>query len=150
MKPQLLWILMGALYYGCETPASSFDFTLTGATGRVQDSAATGEVDNAGHLTLDDEAWHFSMSLGGLTVGNHDAAQVSILDKSTNALLSTAVSGSCTVTLDPHEPTNGSKVSGVLTCTALRSSPDANKVDVTGQFLTYINDAGNNPNPPGP
>jgi hypothetical protein len=136
----------------CGSPQSTFDFTASGSIGRVTDEAATGDVDDAGFLVIDDAAWNIQMGLGGLGVGAHTGTSVSLLDKQTGDLYTTSVAGTCNVTLDPHDSTNGSSVSGVFFCKGLEASSGA-KVDIdSGEFLTYISDAANNPDesPPGP
>ena len=143
-------VLVAALCCACDTPRSTFDFVMTGATGRVSDLAANGVVDNTGVLSIDDEAWHLGITLGGLAEGKHDTVSVTIIDKANARIFSTDDGGACSAFLEAHDGTNGSAVTGHFTCTALSDGSDV--VDVNGvEFLTYISDAANDPSsPPGP
>lgn len=135
----------------CAAPQSSFAFNLSGdATGSVN-IEATGEIDDAGDLALDNDAWQLDMSLGGLSTGNHNDAEVTILRKTDGAIFTTTVGGTCTVILDPHDSSNGSPVNGVFYCTGLMSSTGMTVGVTGGEFLTEINDSENDPgaSPPG-
>jgi hypothetical protein len=148
----LTWSLMGALY-ACAVPSSSFAFNLSGAAHDQVNSDATGEIDNAGDLSLQTAGYELTMSLGSLTVGEHDNAEVTILLQNSGDVFTTAVGGSCTVFINPHDDSNGSDVSGLFFCTGLMTSTQL-QADLTGgQFVTEINDSANNPGslgPPGP
>ena len=147
MKARIL-ALAASLCCACDTPRSTFDFTMTGETGRVTDLTASGVVDNTGVLTIDDDAWHLGMTLGGLAEGKHATVALTIIDKTNARIFSTDQGGSCTVTVDPHDTTNGSAFSGHFACTGLADG-NGDVVDVNGvEFLTYIADAANNPPQP--
>lgn len=151
MKQFLTWSLIGALC-ACGTPQSSFAFNLSDKpSDSVSGIDASGEVDNAGFVALDDGVWQLDVSLGGLSVGTHTNVDVTLLREADGVVFATTLGGTCTVVLDPHDSTNGSAISGVFYCTGLVSSTGLNNVNVSGgQFLTYISDSANNPNSSGP
>jgi len=140
----------------CAGPRSTFDFDLTGdLTERVSSSGsgATGEIDNAGHLALDDGAWGLAIGLPSISPGTYPlgtgGGRLAITSKATGDVFTTTPSGSCSVTVNPHASSNGSTVSGAFECTGLTSFDGARRVDVTaGSFQTLIDDAANNPSPP--
>lgn len=152
-------LVLAALVAGCVGPQSTFAFDLTGdlAT-RVRSGAnVRGEVDDAGYLALDDDAYGLKIELGGLgpgsrTLGKGGAGSLVIMSKASGDVFETTGEGTCTVWVDPHESTNGSAISGWFTCTTLGST-SGKVVDVKGgRFTTYLDDAANNPSqtPPAP
>ena len=147
----LIFAVLAASMCACGSPQSSYDFVMSGPTGRVSDQDATGLVDDTGTLSIDDEAWHIDMALGSLAKNEHDNVAVTIIDKTKARIFSTQNGGTCTVYVDAHDTTNGSAFSGNFKCTGLDDG-SGDIVDVTGlEFLTYISDSANNPstNPPG-
>ena len=151
MKP-LIFALLAASVCACGTPRSTYDFTMTGSTGRVSDLDANGLGDDTGVLTIDDGAWHIGMTLGGLAEGTHANVAMTIIDKTNARIFSTDSGGTCSVFVDPHDATNGSALGGHFTCSALTDG-SGDVVDVNGvEFLTYISDSANNPSttPPHP
>jgi hypothetical protein len=112
---------------------------MSGSIGRQSDVNASGSVDSAGHLVIDDATWRITIALGGLGVGKHDSVMVSMLDKGTNEVF-TNVGASCSAQLDAHNSTGGSVISGFLTCTALQSTAGEQVSIVGGTFLTYLAD----------
>ncbi len=157
------WIVFGSIgaICGCAAPRSTFDFVLSGDSAEHVHSGArvTGRVNNAGFVALDDPdmGWSLSMSLGGLAPGDHvvgnKVGQVVITRKiGMPAIFTTALGGSCTVTIDPHNASNGDAVHATFYCTGLASA-GGQHIDVPqGEFKSFINDESNNLNlnPPGP
>ena len=143
----LVFAVLAASMCACGRPESSYDFVISGATGRVSDRAAMGLVDNTGALEIHDAAWHIGMTLGGLAEGIHQNVPMTFIDKTNAQIFSTDNGGTCSVFVDPHDTTNGSAFSGHFTCTGLGDG-SGGVVDVNGvEFLTYISDAANNPDP---
>ena len=136
---------------GCADDRSSFTFVLSGDIDEKVTSSGgvTGVVDNAGYLVIDDGSWQLEMSLGGLGSGEQTLAssggELSILHEGTADYFTTAIGGSCSVFVAPHESTNGSAVSGTFYCTNLKSNT-GKQLDVGGgEFTTFISDTGNDP-----
>jgi hypothetical protein len=146
------------LLCGCTGgPHSSFAFTLRGGPDgveRVESSGdATGEINDSAELAIDDESWRLTMNLLGLDTGDQSIARgsgsVAILRKATGEVLSTDSGGSCTVSLEPHQSSNGSTVSGSFYCNGMGSPTGGAAVDVVGgTFQTAIDDPANNPGLP--
>ena len=114
-------------------------------------SNVTGQMNNAAELAIDDDSWRLSMNLLGPDVGSQsitkDSGLVEILRKATGEILTTDSGGSCTVTLEPHQSSNGSIVTGSFYCSGLGSPDGGAPVDVVGGgFQTQIDDAANDPN----
>lgn len=141
MRPRLASLAL-ALCGGCAGPTSFIDFTRSDTMARYSNGSASGSVDNAGNVALDDEAVHFGAALGGLGAGPHPVITVSLLDKRSSELLA---GNTCNATLDPHDGSNGSTVSAVWTCTALHASGGGPAVNLVGRFITHISDRANNP-----
>lgn len=150
MKRWIAMAMMGALA-ACAS-RSSFDFVLKDgdAVEHVGSGAdVTGEVSNAGLLTLEDSSWGLVMNLQGLSAGNHTltmgSGEVQIRHKDTAETYKTSLGGSCTVWVHPHRSLNGSIVAGDFDCAGLVSAA-GKQVDVTnGRFQVQINDVANNP-----
>ena len=150
MNRWMILAMIGAL--GACSARQSFDFVLKDgdATLQVNSSAqVTGDVTNAGFLTLDDGSWGLTMNLQGLAAGNHDISmttgELQIRHKDTGETFKTSAGGACSVWVDPHTMRNGSVVSGHFDCVGL-TSVTGKKVDVTnGSFQVQINDTANNP-----
>jgi hypothetical protein len=151
LKPLATWMLLAT---GCSyaSPTSSFAFELRGDVNeRVTGiEAATGEIDDQGDLALDDGAWRVAMNLMGLDARSQSIARgtglLSISNSATGEVFTTDSGGSCTVTLEPHQSTNGSAVTGSFYCSGLASPASGHHVDVLGgTFRTQIDDAQNNP-----
>lgn len=133
-----------ALLVACNAPRSSFEMTLGGdVSEQVGTSAsATGSVDNAGNLTIDDTAWNLSMALPGLAPAE-GVATPTTLERVQPAL---TLTGSCKVWLASHASTNGSRIDATFTCDALASPDGTTHVSVAGGALhTHIDDAANDP-----
>jgi hypothetical protein len=140
----------------CGGPRSEFSFTLHHASGddeRVASSGdTTGAIDDAAELAIDDDSWRLSMNLLGLDTSSQTITKgsgvVAILRKATGEMLTTDSGGSCTVTLEPHQSSNGSIVNGAFYCSDLGSPVASATVDVVGGiFQTKIDDAANDPGP---
>lgn len=160
MKRWIAFGMVGALC-SCATSRSTFDFVLSGDSGEHVHSGArvTGAVSNAGFIALDDPdmGWSLAMSLGGLAPGDHilgnKTGQVVITRKvGTPAIFTTALGGSCTVTVAPHNASNGDVVRANFFCTGLASAGGQHVNVPQGEFKSFINDESNNLNlnPPGP
>ncbi len=151
MKLSLLFGALGVLG-GCAVHSGSFTFVLSdGASKMVVTSSdnTTGEVNNAGYLTVQDDTWGLVMDLQGLYPGNHaispGAGELQLWEKGTGDTYMASLGGTCNVWLDPHGTTNGSPVSGHFSCLGLTSTA-GKQVDVTnGDFEVPINDPANNP-----
>jgi hypothetical protein len=144
--------LAAASMCACGVPRSTFDFVMSGATGRVSDTDAVGLVDNTGGLEIHDAEWQLTMRLGSLAETTNPSVPLTIIDKASGRIFSTDNGGTCSVSVYPHDTTNGSVFSGDFKCTGL-SDGNGDVVDVTGlEFLTYISDSANNPStdPPTP
>jgi hypothetical protein len=150
MKTWTTLAMIGAL--GACTARQSFDFVLVDGDAKIpvnSGAQVTGDVNNAGFLTLDDGSWGLTMNLQGLAVGSHDISMTSgelqVHRKDTGETFKTSAGGTCNVWIDPHTTRNGSVVSGHFDCTGL-TSITGKKVDVTnGSFQVQINDSANNP-----
>ncbi len=128
---------------------STFQFTLSDGSVATSSPNASGSVDNAGFLTLNDSTWGLTMDLQGLAPGNHTitagAGDLQIARPTTGDTFMASLGGSCNVWLDSHGATNGSPVTGHFTCAGLVSTK-GNTVDVTsGTFEAPIDDPANNP-----
>jgi hypothetical protein len=149
------WIVMGMIgaMCGCAAPRSSFDF---GLKGDVEDSIhsgarVSGAANNAGFLALNDPdtGWSIAMSLGGLApgdhvVGNKSGYAVFTHKSGMRGVFTTALGGTCTVTVDPHYTSNGDTVHANFFCTGLAAA-DGRHINVPqGEFRTFINDEANN------
>lgn len=136
--------LIALLTAACAGPRSSFEMTLTGdISEQVGSSAeATGSVDNAGHLTIDDGSWTLSMTLPGLTPATALATPTTLQRLQPAVMLS----GTCQVVLSDHQSTNGSPIDATFSCDGLASSDGTAHVSVAGGSLhTHIDDSANNP-----
>jgi hypothetical protein len=155
MKMKLRTACAMVVACGCSGPRSQFDFDLGGDVNeRVSSSpaGATGAIDNAGHLALDDALWGLGMSLPGTGPATYELGpgpgSLAITSKASGDVFSTTPTGSCTVTIDPHAPTNGSSVSATFSCKGLTSYDGSKHVDVSsGALRTLIDDVANNPSP---
>jgi hypothetical protein len=105
-------------------------------------------------MSLDDDAWGLRFALGGLAPGSRTLAKgqgdVLIVSKVRGDQFTTDLGGSCTVWVDPHDSTNGSKVTGWFSCTGLSSSSGKQVTVSAGQFGTFVGDSANNPQPGAP
>ena len=63
-------IALATVLGGCAVQ-SSFQFTLSDGTVATSSAQASGDVDNAGFVTLSDPTWSITMNLLGLSPGNH-------------------------------------------------------------------------------
>jgi hypothetical protein len=141
-------IALATVLGGCAVQ-SSFQFTLSDGTVATSSAQASGDVDNAGFVTLSDPTWSITMNLLGLSPGNHavggGSGDLQIARAATGETYMLSLGGTCNVWLDPHNATNGSPVDGHFTCTGLTSTM-GKKVDVTNAtFEVPINDPANNP-----
>jgi hypothetical protein len=155
-----LWTALAAFPLLCSCAGgahSGFAFTLHGASQgdeRVASSGdATGEINDAAELAIDDDSWRLSMNLLSLDASSQTitgaSGSVTILRKSTGYVLSTDSGGSCAVSLEPHQSSNGSTVTGSFYCNGLGSPSGSVHVDVLGgTFQAEIDDAANNPHLP--
>jgi len=153
-------MVLGAAVFGCAGGArSTFDFTTSGDLVERVASAPTvkGEINDAGHLALDDGTWLLTMSLDGLGVTqDQPVIELTLVDRDIGERFSTSVGGSCGYQLEPHQSSNGDVVQGTFHCAGL-ASDDGKSIDIAfGEFSTAIDDAANDPNlnpppvPPGP
>lgn len=144
-------MLLALALGGCAV-RESFDFTLTvnGVAQRVTSSAdATGEVTNAGVVTLGDASFGVVMDLGGLAPGNHalgaGSGELQLLDQGRGETYAVSLGGTCDVWLDPHGTANGVPVSGHFSCAGLGSTTGKTADVTNGTFEVTINDPANNP-----
>ena len=140
MKPLTLLLLAVA----CNGPRSSFDMTLSGGLSEQVSttSSASGSVDDAGNLTIDDAVWTLSMTLPGLAPGQNLQAPTTLQ----RAQPPLSLIGTCIVDLAGHEATNGSPVNATFSCASLTSADGATRVAlVGGSLLTHIDDSSNDP-----
>jgi len=145
------WLMLGALALlgGCAAQFNTFDFVVADGRHVISAVNATGEVSNAGHLTVGDDQWGLMMDLQGLSPGSHtispEVGEAVIWDKTTGNTYVASLGGICAVWVDPHGTANGSPVAGNFSCTGLRSAA-GKQLDITsGDFEVPVNDPDNNP-----
>jgi hypothetical protein len=161
MKRTFIAVMGLTALCGCGQPRSTFDFVLGGDSDANVHSGARviGHVNNAGFLTLDDPdtGWALGMSLGGLAPGSHmvmaKSGEFTITQKiGQPAIFTTALGGTCTVQLSPHNDSNGDVVHGTFFCVGVTSAAGKHVDVLAGEFRTAIDDESNNLNvdPPHP
>jgi hypothetical protein len=143
------FIVIAALVLAGCAIHDKFAFTLSDGTVATSSDTASGSVNNAGFLTLSDDAWSLTMDLQGLAPGDHaitnGAGELQISETSSGQTYMTSLGGSCSVWLDAHGASNGSPVTGHFTCTGLTSTKGTT-VDVSeATFEVPISDPANNP-----
>ncbi len=136
----------------CAPSSSSFDFDVKGDMNETVEGTggATGEIDNAGNLALDDAQWSLNLKLPGsittATVGS-GIGGFALVVKATGDTFTTASGGTCDVNVSPHQSSNGSTVKMTFYCTGLVSVDGSKTIDIAnGALHTLIDDASNDPN----
>ena len=145
---RLKYLASIAVLAGCAVH-DRFTFTLSDGTVATSGQDATGAIDNAGFVTLSDSQWSFTMNLLGIAPGNHaitaGAGDFQLAHAATGTTFMVSLGGTCNIWLDAHGATNGSPVTGHLTCTGLTSTTGT-IVDITNAtFEVPLDDPANNP-----
>lgn len=148
-----LTFMLASFALACAPSSSTFNFDMKGDVNETVESTggATGEIDNAGNLALEDTQWSMNVKLPGIapdayTLGSGIGGFAFVV-KATGDTFTTASGGTCTVNVSPHASSNGSPVKMTFYCNGLASADGTKTIDIAnGALRTLIDDASNDPN----